>query len=220
MLKKLVSLDLFGNGLTDTISSNHFEGLLNLVEIVLERNYSRGRIPSSIFMPPSLRHIVLSNNQFEGQLSDITSSFSFELIELDLRNNNLEGAIPLSIFELKKLTSLKVSSNKFNGQIEPSVIHKLRNRTVLDLSNNNLSIVDITTIESTFPSFPSLSSLSLASCRLTTSPKFLRNQSSLIDLDLSNNNISGSMPHWIWGNSSLRLLNLSHNYLTGWEHYF
>ncbi|KAL7194995.1 hypothetical protein ACSBR1_035250 [Camellia fascicularis] len=52
------------------------------------------------------------------------------------------------------------------------------------------------------------------SCKLQSFPD-LRNQSLMFHLDLSNNQIYGEIPNWIWevGNGSLLYLNLSHNFL-------
>ncbi|XP_031103931.1 receptor like protein 22-like [Ipomoea triloba] len=58
----------------------------------------------------------------------------------------------------------------------------------------------------------------MASCRLQKFPN-LRTHSSIIILDLSDNEIRGEIPNWIWnvGNGSLDHLNLSCNFLDGLE---
>ncbi|KAE7996151.1 hypothetical protein FH972_000898 [Carpinus fangiana] len=63
-------------------------------------------------------------------------------------------------------------------------------------------------------SLPSLLHWGLASNKLKTFPHFLRDQSTLLALDLSNNEIHGEIPNWIWNLSHLYSLNLSYNYLT------
>lgn len=59
--------------------------------------------------------------------------------------------------------------------------------------------------------FPQMTELELAF------PEFLKNQSNLVSLDLSDNELQGEIPHWIWELTSLRHLNLSCNSLTGFE---
>ena len=65
--------------------------------------------------------------------------------------------------------------------------------------------------------FPNIQLIYLASCNLKTFPKFLRNQSLLTYLDLSNNQIQGVMPNWIWKLQFLEYLYISHNFLTELE---
>lgn len=65
--------------------------------------------------------------------------------------------------------------------------------------------------------FPQMTELELASCKLRRFPEFLKNQSNLVSLDLSDNELQGEIPHWIWELTSLRHLNLSCNSLTGFE---
>ena len=66
-------------------------------------------------------------------------------------------------------------------------------------------------------SFPNLRILMLPSCKLRGIPSFLRNQSTLLHLDLADNEIVGLIPHWILENEHLGHLNLSKNFLTRFE---
>ncbi|KAL7195008.1 hypothetical protein ACSBR1_035263 [Camellia fascicularis] len=56
----------------------------------------------------------------------------------------------------------------------------------------------------------------MASCKLRRFPE-LQNQTRMISLDLSANQISGRIPNWIWKIESLVQLNLSHNLLVDLE---
>ncbi|KAJ8898965.1 hypothetical protein K2173_008466 [Erythroxylum novogranatense] len=217
MLTQLVRLDFSGNAFNGEIPSSYWEGLLNLVNVDLRSNLFRGRIPSSLFAIPSLQEIRLSDNQFDGGVPEIQNVSLSSLNTLDLRSNKLEGPVPQSIFDIKGLSDLLLSSNKLNGTIKLDQIWKLGNLTVLDLSYNNLT-VDAKSSNSTRPSSPQFSSLKLASCNLRVFPD-LGNQSRMLYLDLSDNQINGSVPHWIWkiGNGFLNHLNLSKNLLTKLE---
>ncbi|XP_057458080.1 receptor-like protein 7 [Lotus japonicus] len=216
LAKKLAHLDLSHNGLSGEIpSSSHFEGLNELVSIDLRYNSINGSIPSTLFTLPSLRKIQLSFNQF-SKLDEFRNASPSKLNTLDLSSNDLSGPFPASIFQLTTVSILKLSSNKFNGTMQLNKLLELRNLTVLDLSQNNLSVnVNVTNVE--LPSFPNISNLNLASCNLTTFPGFLRNQSRLNVLDLSDNQIQGKVPNWIWKLQSLQSLNISHNLLTDFE---
>ncbi|CDP13063.1 unnamed protein product [Coffea canephora] len=212
MSKNLYHLDLSLNDLTGNIPSTHFEGFVYLSFINLGYNFFTGKIPPSLFALPSLCKLQLANNNFIGQVEFPSASSPF-LDTLDLSGNQLNGSIPMSIFELQRLNVLSLSSNRFNGSLPLQMINRLRNLTTLDLSYNNLSI-DASSGNSTVSTFPQLSVLRLASCNLQKFPE-LRNQSNMIGLDLSNNQIAGEIPRWIWevGDGSLQYLNLSCNHL-------
>ncbi|QCE03348.1 receptor-like protein 7 [Vigna unguiculata] len=216
MAKKLAYLDLSNNGLSGALlSSSHFEGQNNLVSINLRYNSISGIIPSTLFTLPQLQKIMLSHNHF-GQLDEFTNVSSSKLIILDLSSNNLSGSFPSSICQLSRLSILILSSNKLNGTMHLNKLWDLRNLTTLDLSNNNLS-VDVN-VANTDPSyFPYIKSLRLASCNLKTFPGFLRNHSTIVSLDLSDNHIQGMVPNWIWKLQNLERLNISHNLLTHLE---
>ncbi|KAL4338198.1 hypothetical protein S245_040902 [Arachis hypogaea] len=211
--KALKTLYLNHNYLNGTLPSTHFEGLTNLVSINLEVNSLNGRFPSSLFSLPSLQLLFLANNRFDGQLDEFPNGSSSSIEMLDLSDNNFQGHIPMSIFQLKRLNLLQLSTNKFNGTIKLSMIRqRLQNLATLDLSHNNLSVVDDNDIP-----FPKLNNFWLASCKLGTFPSFLRNQSTLLYLDLSSNQIEGTIPNWIWRFEFLAALNLSQNSLTDME---
>ncbi|KAI3759895.1 hypothetical protein L1987_50280 [Smallanthus sonchifolius] len=205
-------------GLSGIIPSAHFQDLENLVSVDLRFNGFIGSIPSSLFTLQKLQQIQLSNNNFEGLLPNFTNSSLSSLDTLDLSSNKLEGEIPRSIFELRNLNILLLSSNNLSGTIRTIDFQdRLSNLSTLDLSFNNLSITTSNNI-TLVNHLPKFTTLKLASCNLTNFPN-LRNQSRLINLDLSNNKIEGNIPNWIWedGNGGLSYVNLSHNRLTGLE---
>ncbi|KAK6118261.1 hypothetical protein DH2020_048047 [Rehmannia glutinosa] len=210
LLKYLTVLNLRRNNLTGRVPNSLWEGLENLNFLDLSENSLEGEIPASLFVLPSLKVLYLSNNNFYGSIGDSRSSSS-PLEVLDLRVNNFEGPIPRFLFELQNLSSLSLSSNKFSGSIELTDFQKLTNLVNLDLSYNNLS-VHVREKVSLSSLFPRLGTLLLASCKLRKVP-LLTNQSSLMMLDLSDNQIDGEIPNWIWeaGSGYLRFVNLSHN---------
>ncbi|KAJ0027806.1 hypothetical protein Pint_34903 [Pistacia integerrima] len=210
--KNLSYLDLSRNQLTGAIPAN-WEQLQNLVFIDLSLNSLNGSIPPSLFDILSLQKLQLANNQIEGQVPGFPDAASSLLDTLDLSGNRLEGPIPMSVFKLHNLKILILSSNKFSGTIRLDTIQGLRNLTRLELSYNRL-VVNASGSDYSF--LPQISTLRLASCKLSVIPE-LKNQSKLSILDLSDNQISGEVPNWIWevGNGGLAYLNLSHNLLRG-----
>ncbi|XP_061999324.1 receptor-like protein 34 [Rosa rugosa] len=214
--KDIVAIDLSFNGLISTINSTHWRNLTKLSYLRLGSNKLDGNIPSSLFSLPLLGTLELSSNQFSGPFAEISNVSSYLLSGLDLSSNNLEGPIPMSIFSLQGLINLDLSSNNLSGSFPPDCLHQLRYLSVLDLSHNNLFLThDYTNFS--YSSTSQLSDLRLVSLQLRTIPKFLRNQSNLGSLDLSDNQINGKIPNWIWSLSDLRYLNLSCNSLDSLE---
>ncbi|KAM7477848.1 hypothetical protein LguiA_026061 [Lonicera macranthoides] len=213
MSKNLTHIDLSHNILSGPFSFTQFEGFVNLAYINLRNNSFTGRIPSSLFGLPSLKQLLLYNNHFDGSLPEIPNASSSMLETLDLEGNKLEGEIPSSLFDLKSLNFLYLSSNNLNGTIHLEKFHKLVNLTTLDLSYNNLSIKTGGNHSGLYP-FPQFIYLNLASCKLRNFPD-LKKQTEMSQLDLSDNQIGGEIPNWIWkvGNGSLSYLNLSLNFL-------
>ncbi|KAI3847930.1 hypothetical protein MKW92_002134 [Papaver armeniacum] len=232
--KNLVFLSLSQNGFTGPvplfsgsenleyigISSNRLTGpihsewnkLPKLGTLQLVNNSLNGTIPSILFSLPSLVFLDLSNNQFAGQLGKFPDVSSSMLESLDLSNNQFQGPIPVSISKLSKLDILNLRSNNFSGTTLDMLFPKLRNLQELDISGNRFLI---NTTNTNFALYPQFQYLKLSSCNLPEIPIFLKNQSNLQNLDLSNNQIHGKIPDWIWkiGDGNLRMLNLSNNFL-------
>ncbi|KAH7865790.1 hypothetical protein Vadar_011203 [Vaccinium darrowii] len=215
--KKLTDIDLSYNSLTGVVLSTHFEGLLDLVHIDLSYNSFNGSIPSSLFSLPSLQGITLSNNKFSGQMTGFSNESLSPLVSLRLSSNKLEGPIPTHFFHFLGLNFLSLSFNNFSGNIDLEIFQRFQNLLILELSYNNLTVNPSVT-NSSLSSFPQLVILRLASCKLQKFPP-LMNQSGLSDLDLSNNQISGVIPNWIWNISGgfSFTLNLSCNLLVGFQ---
>ncbi|KAL5550535.1 hypothetical protein UlMin_000711 [Ulmus minor] len=190
------------------------DNLRNLSRLDLSRCQFNGTLPNSMVKLTKLVNLDFSGNKFTGSIP--SSLFKLSSLEkIYLSDNKLEGPIPISIFNLRNLSDLSLSSNKLNGTIELDMFQGLPNLKSLSLSYNSL-IVKTSDSHSNFSSF--LYSLKLSSCNLRQFP-YLKNQPYLAELDLSDNQIHGVVPNWIWevGNGLLYHLNLSHNYLVGMQ---
>lgn len=214
--KNLTQIILSHNNLTSQINSTQWEYLSSLLILDLRFNLLEGNIPSSLFTLPSIQKLLLSNNQFSGQVRGSFNATSHMLNTLDLSNNNMRGELPMSMWELQGLKYLSLSFNNFSGSFRINLVQQLRNLSYLDLSYNSFSI-DATNTTSQESSFPDLTTLKLASCHLTILPKFLAEQQKLRFLDLSDNQIQGKIPTWIWELQNLLYLNLSSNFLDNIE---
>ena len=187
-LTKLYKLDFSDNQLEGAIPSPENEnGFSSLSFVGLGYNLFNGTIPSWLYTLPSLLWLGLSHNKFTGHIGE----FQFDsLEEIDLSMNELNGSIPTSIFELVNLSSLYLFSNNLSGVLETSKFEKLINLIYLDLSNNMLSLTTSVHSNSMLPNIQIL--------------------------DLSHNNISG-MFSWNVGKDTLYNLNLSYNFISGFE---
>ncbi|XP_062081166.1 receptor like protein 22-like [Humulus lupulus] len=174
-------------------------------------NELNGTIPSWLYSLPSLQYLDLTSNKFSGSIQEFQHN---SLEYLSLYSNNLQGSFPRSIFQQVNLTNLLLSSNNLSDALQFDHFSKLKKLQVLDLSNNSLSLVSISNNNDTLPN--TLFELYLSSCGISEFPYSLRSLENLVYLDLSNNQIEGSVPKWLWnvGKDSLEFLDISHNSLT------
>ncbi|XP_060964605.1 receptor-like protein Cf-9 homolog [Cannabis sativa] len=194
-------------------SKHHLVGSppLHLAFLYLSRNELNGTIPSWIYSLPSLQDLDLSSNKFSGSIQEFQHN---SLLSVLLHNNNLQGFFPTSIFQQVNLSNLELFSNNMSGVMQLDQFSKLKKLEYLSLSNNNFSCVSNNYNNDTFPN--TLIGLYLSSCGISEFPYFLRSLQNLLLLDLSNNQIEGSVPQWLWnvGKDSLIFLDISHNSLT------
>ncbi|CAL5012725.1 unnamed protein product [Urochloa decumbens] len=208
---------LSGNNLTGSLpSEDGYHSLHNLTEVDLHNNSISGVIPAALFSHPSLEYLDLSQNNFTGNFI-LYSTVSSSLRWIDVSFNKLQGPLPNRL--LSKPTGLVVldlSSNNLTGTVDLSSIKNYKDLWHLSLSYNKFSVVEGEGNHS-YAEYPSIWDLGLASCNLSYVPKLLMHQRSISSLDLSNNNIGGHIPDWIWGIGEHLSLNLSHNSFTSVE---
>ncbi|KAI4331602.1 hypothetical protein MLD38_029777 [Melastoma candidum] len=192
LLRNLTEMVLSHNNLTGDIHSTSWGDLRMLANLNLRHNSLKGTIPSSLFTLPMIKQIGLSNNQFSGSSTGIHVSAS-------------------------GLKYLSLSFNNFSGSMHVDEIRMLKNLSYLDLSYNQLSIDTTGAPAAPDLGFPQMTTFKVASCQLRTLPGFLANQTKLSFLDLSDNQIPGKIPRWMWEFDSMIYLNLSANHLDEME---
>ncbi|KAJ0016472.1 hypothetical protein Pint_09938 [Pistacia integerrima] len=176
------------------ISSNYFEGPILSLPDGSYTNLSGNKFSGSIsFICSSFvghwKYLDLSNNLLSGMLPDCWINFE-ELVVLNLANNGFSGKIPPSIGSLHNIQTLRLSHNKFFGEL-PNLSNCTQLK-ILDLQDNALSGKIPEWIGE---SLPSLLVLSLESNRFNGNIPFqLCRLANIRILDLSLNNISGSIP--------------------------
>ncbi|XP_078154504.1 receptor-like protein 41 [Carex rostrata] len=216
-LQNLSILDLENCSLYGVIPPS-ITNITRLIDLILGFNRLTGTIPMSFFTHPSLQFLDLANNQLSGYLPEFSNG-SLTLANIYFDGNNLQGLVPISLFKLPQLNGLGLSSNNFVGTLNLDVILNSikdnKNLESLILSNNKFSIIEGKNHnESFYASFPQMQCIQLASLHLTKFPSFLRYQTNIENLDLSNNKIGGVIPNWLCSKTSIFVLNLSHNFFT------
>ncbi|KAI3809455.1 hypothetical protein L1987_25430 [Smallanthus sonchifolius] len=149
---------------------------------------------------------------FKGLLPRSIGNLSNQLQHLHLGENQLHGNLPISIDNLVGLTSLHVGGNQLTGNI-PSTIGKLQKLQVVFLYKNQLS----GTIPDAIGNLSSLITLDLFSNMLEgVIPSSMGNCHRLLELYLNDNKLNGRIPTRLLQLSSLsKVLNLSQNNLFG-----
>ncbi|KAJ6340537.1 hypothetical protein OIU77_008325 [Salix suchowensis] len=214
-LSCLEHLDLSGSNLGEV--NDWLQVVTNLPRLKdLRLNQCRlaDRIPSPLsFMNSSkfLAVLHLSNNNLSSAIYPWLYNFSNSLVDLDLSGNQLQGLVPDGFRNMGALTNLVLSRNQLEGGI-PRSIGEMCGLHTLDLCHNNLTgkLSDLTRnlygrTES------SLEILRLCQNQLHGSLTDIDRFSSLRELDISNNQLNGSIPQ----SETLSFLDLSDNLLTG-----
>ncbi|KAL1085464.1 hypothetical protein V6Z11_D08G052300 [Gossypium hirsutum] len=181
------------------MKGNSFMGHLNLPShpnpnisfVDISDNKIQGPIPANICsIFPQLNGLNLAGNSLQGNIPPCLGSLTTWNLLLDLSHNQLSGGIPEMLAQSDSLGFLRLSNNHLSGKITPTIFCSTSLRLLYLDGNNfdgNIPSIDI----STFLSY------------------------SLVDMDLSNNNLSGELPRWIWNVSKLNALAVSNNQLKG-----
>lgn len=191
----LKTFTIIGTGLSGSIPSTFFDnmGSASIIYCVLNSNKLTGTIPELLFDPLSWYSMqnlkfLAANNQLSGSL---TSSLLYPALEcasmtdlqLDFRQNQLNGTIPdglIATVATSQLFSLDLSDNQFEGSIPPALFYTLNPGGSFYFSARN------TGLNGTLPD-------SILSSAFTGSGQIV--------IDLSDNDISGTIPQAFFVNS-------------------
>ena len=149
----------------------------------LERNLLSGKIPNCWMKWNNLVALNLGNSNFTGNIPTSIGSLTL-LKSLHLYNNKFSGKLPFSLKNCEKLVTIDVAENEFVGHIPSWIGHRFSSLMILNFRANNFHghIPD-------------------QLCALT----------SLQILDLSYNNLSGSMPRCVKNFSAMATKNNSNH---------
>ncbi|CAA2994088.1 probable LRR receptor-like serine threonine-kinase At3g47570 [Olea europaea subsp. europaea] len=214
-IRTLQNLYLGSNDLSGAIPLE-LGNLDNLKLLSMGHNFLNGSIPASIFNISSLQYVEIQECNLSGKLPNSIANSS-KLTTIFLALNNFNGPIPNFLGNLRFIERLVLSENNFISESpELSFITSLtncRHLKLLSISNNPLngilplSIGNLST---------SLQYLRGHSCDLRGSiPNRIGNLTSLINLDLFDNDLAESIPASMVNLQKLQGLDLYHNNISG-----
>ncbi|KAK9996009.1 hypothetical protein SO802_020695 [Lithocarpus litseifolius] len=157
----------------------------------------------------SLSHLDLSGNNFNSSVPNWLYSFS-RLEFLNLGGNNLQGTISSVIGNLTSVISIDLSLNKLGGKL-PRSLDNLCNLREIRLSSNKWS----QEISEILESLSGYLSDRLEILDLSDSQLHGHLTDELWILNLHSNNFHGQIPKELCALTSLQILDLSHNKLSG-----
>ncbi|GAB2289455.1 hypothetical protein Dimus_023764 [Dionaea muscipula] len=233
-LSRLSYLELGFNNLGSKIPFS-IGKLSQLTHLGLLQNNLIGKIPVSLSNLTQLSYLNLGKNSLVGEVPSLANLT--KMIYLDLEQNQLQGSIRgFMPGQSKNLGILLLSLNNFVGPIHLEMFLGYRNLQALELSNIHLIMPTSTSHNNNSSSYyPQFVSLTLQGCNLVRFPDFLHNQTrlaildlaenyiqgplpvppSLVDYDMSVNELRGQIPRPICNATSLQVLQMSFNRLSG-----
>ncbi|KAI5557686.1 hypothetical protein BDE02_18G120100 [Populus trichocarpa] len=198
-LSKLKSFSSSGNEIFAEEDDHNLSPKFQLKSLYLRgRGQDAGALPKFFYHQFSLQSLDLENIQIKGGFPNWLIENNTYLQELYLENCSLSGPFLLPKNSHVNLSFLSISMNHFQGQIPSEIGDRLPGLEVLKMSDNGFN---------------------------GSIPSSLGNMSSLFELDLSNNvltgrilsnnSLQGQIPRCIWNMSSLEFLDLSGNNFSG-----
>ncbi|XP_039136291.1 receptor-like protein EIX2 [Dioscorea cayenensis subsp. rotundata] len=185
-----------------------FGNLSQLLWLTMQANGINGTLPKGMGKLCKLQTLDLTGNMISGGTDDFVDGLS------KCRENKYGSASEKNIGKLSKLFELNLSSNSLMGVLTESHFANLVNLKYLDLSYNSLQL---NVSENWKPPFECLH-IRMCSIKVgSVFPTWLKTQTYLSDLCLSDAGISGNIPAWFGylSPSYSYFLNLSNNNLEG-----
>ncbi|KAF3512387.1 hypothetical protein F2Q69_00005435, partial [Brassica cretica] len=206
-----------------SLGKNHISGTLPLdigtleclVALKVEDNLFTGEIPASLGKLSRLENPHLESNMMSGDMPYSLGNLSM-IAQLCLYRNSLKGSIPSSLRNCSYLLYLSLHFNMLSGSI-PRELMEVRSLPTLDLAYNNLTghfpsevgkLVSLYGLDVSHSQLSGHVPPSLGSCLameyIDLNGNFfegtiidIRGLRSLQELDLSYNNLSGSIPEYL-----------------------
>ncbi|XP_031272565.1 receptor-like protein 6 [Pistacia vera] len=202
--------------------------LTHLTHLYMSQNELKGPIPYWLMNLSQLEELSLSSNRLIGDIPSQIGNLT-QLQVLALGSNILQGAFPIALYDLENLRVLDLASNNLNSTNQDQL-------EILDLSSNKIagqipgwflnSSVDLLlnlNLSNNFLTGFDQHPLNFSWTRLETLDLSLNKLQgplpvpppSTMDYFVSYNNLIGEIPPVLCNLNWLRILDLSHNNLSG-----
>ncbi|CAK9310381.1 unnamed protein product [Citrullus colocynthis] len=219
-------LDVSQNQLVGEVPSTCFNSS-SLVYLYMQNNGFSEAIPHVLFSKVSTLEIIdLSYTNFSGHIPKWLNKFT-SLRVLLLKGNELEGPIPTQLCQITEINIMDLSSNKFNGSV-PSCFNNI---TFGDIKVNLTTTLNFSALELTiypfedenidcsfYRRYPCLPTIQVE-VNFTTKRRPESYKGNVLNymsgLDLSSNQLTGTIPQQIGDLEQIRALNFSYNKLVG-----
>ncbi|KAJ6831708.1 putative LRR receptor-like serine/threonine-protein kinase [Iris pallida] len=232
LLSHLNILDVMWNNISGSIPKE-IGNITSLKLLLLSGNKFSGSLPDEIGLLANLNRLQIDQNQISGPIPTSFANLNY-IKHFHMNNNSISGQLPPELSTLPRLLHLLVDNNKLTGYLPPEY-SRMPSLKILQLDNNNFSG---TTIPASYGNMTTLLKLSLRNCSLQGTIPDLSGIPHLIYLDLSwnqlkgsiqlnkvsiyvttidlsNNFLNGSIPSSFTGFPSLQRMSLENNLLVG-----
>ena len=222
-------ISLTNNHLTGSLPE-HIDGLWSVSMLELGYNHFTGPLPASLSNLSSLNVLSLQGNKLSGSLEGVFTANMLSLVTIQFDYNPFTGSLPTALFELPAITSVSIVGSCIHGtlpgnicnatSLEALILYGLTTGKTcpakalsIDTTSTRLSFGG--TLPACVLAMPLLRTLLLAGNGLTgyLGADWAVNEK-MIQLDLSHNRLSGSIPNAVQNHTWL-MLDLSHNKLRG-----
>ncbi|KAL2609180.1 hypothetical protein R1flu_027756 [Riccia fluitans] len=214
-LTSLTSIDLNTNRLTGSLPSS-IGRLINLESLNLGNNRFFGQLPGDVGDLMNLQFLYLNGNHFSQQLSSSLGKKLKALVELDLGSNNFSGPIPEAVLNILTLEVLRLDDNGFTGKLPKGNLPGSRSVSNLRL-NVSLNYISGPLDPRLLP--PNTQDLYVccqhSKLARTGIPSSISVLTSLVTLDLHDNQLGGTIPTSFGQLPDLDRVDLSYNNLMG-----
>ncbi|KAJ4890415.1 Leucine-rich repeat protein kinase family protein [Raphanus sativus] len=183
--------------------------LLGLRVLGLQSNRLSGHILFSIGNNTRLVSLHLAKNSFQGIIPPSLGNCSY-LLDLNLGYNKLNGIIPQEIMNISSLFTLSIPHNFLSGSL-PQDVGQLEHLIKLSVEHNKLSGI----LPQGLGRCLSVEELYMQGNSFDGDIPHISGLVGVKRVDLSSNNLSGSIPEYFASFSKLEDLNLSINNLQG-----